>query len=344
MVGRPNEAPRAQHAGGRIFQGFARLLVEDPKYFGQRAAGRASSGPTGQSLRDGIHERDARPRVRRDHGVADARERDGVAALAIAQLTFCGVFMQSHLDRRAQLRIFERLQDVTERLGQARAGQRLVVGVRGQVDHGYLRGLPDSLGGLDAVHLALEANVHQHQIGRGLACELHGAFTVGGDPHHRVTNPRELLLDVAGDDAVILDDQDLGGCHAFEIPGKACVVPRDARESCDCRRAIGPNLNAKSRLAQGWSEWPGAGQERRPGWLEMSQASSAAAARRVGEFRPCERNESLGRDRERGCSSSRIHRARPRSFVLERIAHASHRLAANACNIAGPFFTWPTYC
>ena len=62
-------------------------------------------------------------------------------------------------------------------------------------------------GRFDAIHLALQIDVHQNQVrgfGRG---ELDRLLTRGGDACHRITQPVQPLLEFEGYRVLILDDQ-----------------------------------------------------------------------------------------------------------------------------------------
>ena len=68
--------------------------------------------------------------------------------------------------------------------------------------------MPDRSGGVDAVHLAGQMDVHQHQFGMVLAGERDGFFALHGHVHGVVPEVHQLPLDVSGNDAFVFDDQD----------------------------------------------------------------------------------------------------------------------------------------
>ncbi len=76
MVRQADHGPFPEHLRDGALDRFARRFREDPKHVIHRPAPRASCfGPSGQSLRDRVHERDTALGVGRDHGIADALQR-----------------------------------------------------------------------------------------------------------------------------------------------------------------------------------------------------------------------------------------------------------------------------
>ncbi|MDT4884224.1 hypothetical protein FQZ97_1203440 [compost metagenome] len=115
-----------------------------------------------------------------------------------------------------QLALGERLEQVPIGAGLSRALQGGVFGIRGEVDHRGRVGFAQPGGHLDAVHVALDVDVHQHQIGLGLRDHLHAFVTGDRNGGHVVAQLRQALLQVEGDDALVFHHQDAGGSvHVF---------------------------------------------------------------------------------------------------------------------------------
>ncbi len=72
-----------------------------------------------------------------------------------------------HFDAGLKRRGAQRLDDVAERAGQLGAIQSGAVGVGGQEQHGQVVARANLLGRLDSIELAVDANVHQYDLGRG---------------------------------------------------------------------------------------------------------------------------------------------------------------------------------
>src|SRR5262249_17790999 len=154
--------------------------------------------------------------------VANAGERHRVAPLAVAQAPLGRVPEERHLDRGAKLQLLERLQEVAVGLGDAGAPERVVVGVGGEVDDWDVPPIADDLRRLDAVDAALDADVHEDEVGLELAG--HGDRLLAARRHadDGVADPVELEPEVASDETRILDDQDACAHHA---PGLAWSPP-----------------------------------------------------------------------------------------------------------------------
>ncbi len=132
------------------------------------------------------------------------------------------MLIEGYLHGAAQIQVANRLENVTQRLGHRRAAYRVCVGVRRQVDHGDLELVLERLRRGDAIHLALKADVHQHQVESNVSRESQRFFTRARDRRHGVAQPLQATLNVVGDQAFILDYQDLLsrflGCLHLPIP------------------------------------------------------------------------------------------------------------------------------
>ena len=127
------------------------------------------------------------------------------------------MLVQGNLDRRLQLALFERLQQITERLGYLGARQGLVVGVGGEVDDGNSMDGADALGRFDTVHLALQVDVHQDEIRRRSLRRLDRVLTRGHDDGNAVAHLFQPLLEIQRHDRFVLDHEDLGLVHVSRV-------------------------------------------------------------------------------------------------------------------------------
>jgi hypothetical protein len=176
-------------------------VVEGPADRGGRA-GRE------QGLGRRVEEHDAAGRIGAHHGVGDRAQRGLEPALVLADPLLDAVAVQRQLDCAAQLGRLHRLHQVAQRLGALGPLDGGLVGVRGQVHDGHAVAIAEQCGSGDAVDRPLDADVHQHQVGDRLAGPLQRL--VGGRRHrrHLVAELGQRLLDVVGDDALVLDDED----------------------------------------------------------------------------------------------------------------------------------------
>ncbi|EWS64465.1 hypothetical protein Y695_02289 [Hydrogenophaga sp. T4] len=157
---------------------------------------------------------------------AHARSLQGLLQqpLVVHEFNFQLVTLEGHLDRGVQLALRKGLEQVAIGAGLPCALQRGVFGVRGEVDHRRGVGFTQPGGHLDAVHVALDVDVHQHQIGLGLREHLHALFTRDRNGGHVVAQLRQTLLQVEGNDALVFHHQDAGGSvHVFRSSGKRKV-------------------------------------------------------------------------------------------------------------------------
>ncbi len=122
-------------------------------------------------------------------------------------------FVQRDLDGGAETGFVERLNQITERLRFFGGLDQFLVSVSRQENDRGAVGLEDFFGGLDAVHLSLELDVHQDQFGtlfpdrgqRGLG---------GGDAFRNgIPDAFQSVFDVLGDNAFVFNDQDADFLH-----------------------------------------------------------------------------------------------------------------------------------
>ena len=218
VIGQSDHGAQAEYLGRRVLDRLAGLLVDDVEHLREWPSGGFPLRPSRQRLGRRVQENHPRLVVGRDDGVADARQRDRVAALTLAELVLRRALVEGHLDDRAQLGILERLEEVAERLRDPCPLQGLVVRIGRQEDHGNLTATADLLGRINPVEGTLEPDVHQHQVRLRLQRQTHGVFTQGCDTDHGVADPGQLVLDVSGDDAIVLDNEDPGRCHRSRSP------------------------------------------------------------------------------------------------------------------------------
>jgi hypothetical protein len=60
---------------------------------------------------------------------------------------------------------------------------------------------------VNAVELPFQPDVHQHEVGPVLQHQRRDVFTPGGDADYNMADPGQLLLNIPGNDPVVLDDQ-----------------------------------------------------------------------------------------------------------------------------------------
>ena len=175
----------------------------------QQTAQRVAGGPTREVPGNRIHEHDLALGIGGDHAFADAAQRGGKPGFAGAQAAFHLMFVDGNLHRAAQFGIADGFEDVTERLRVGRPVDGFLIGMRGDVnDRGFELGLHGLRGG-DAVHIALDADIHQDQIERRGPGKMERFFAGTRDGRHLIAQPLEPALDIGGDNAFIFNDQDL---------------------------------------------------------------------------------------------------------------------------------------
>ena len=76
MIRETNDDAVAQRLGRRVRHRLPGVFIDDAKHCVERLADRLTMRPTGQRFGDGVHVRDAAIDVGRDHGIADAVQRD----------------------------------------------------------------------------------------------------------------------------------------------------------------------------------------------------------------------------------------------------------------------------
>ena len=208
VVGQGHGLPGFEHTRHRVGHGGARECVDDAKHRRQRLAQGLGAGPAGQALGDGVHARHAARGVGGDDGVADGLQGDAQVFLARPQPRLGLVLVERHFEHGAQLALGEGLEDVAQRFGKLGARQRVALGIGGEKDHRQRELAADGQRCGDAIDGAGQLDVHQYQVRPQLPGQRDGLLTTGGAARDLVAQIQQQLLDVAGDDGFVFDDQD----------------------------------------------------------------------------------------------------------------------------------------
>jgi hypothetical protein len=105
-----------------------------------------------------------------------------IPLFAFAQAPFRLMLEQSDFDLRRDVALLEGLEDIAEGLRGGGAPKGVHIRVGGEVDDGNVTQRLNAFGGLDAVHRAGQADVHQHEVRSQMLGRLDGVFAVGRDP------------------------------------------------------------------------------------------------------------------------------------------------------------------
>ena len=127
-----------------------------------------------------------------------------------------GVAVQGNLQCGAQPAIGKRLDDAAERLFQFCARQRVVGGEGGQEHDRHVVSGADGLRGGDAVHVARQAHVHQHQVGLQFTRHPYRLIAVHRVTHRLIRELGQLLQDVARNCHVVFDHQNSAQCSHWD--------------------------------------------------------------------------------------------------------------------------------
>ena len=165
--------------------------------------------PACQLLGQGVHEYDFAAGVGSDEAFPHAAQSGCEPSLAGTQAAFHFALVDGDLDGAPQVGIADRLQNVTERLGQLGSVHGCLVGMGGHVDDGRAAFEFQRGGRVNAVHLAADADVHQHQVERCGSRTSKGLLSGPGDRRHGVTHALQPPLNVGGDQSFIFHHEDL---------------------------------------------------------------------------------------------------------------------------------------
>jgi hypothetical protein len=192
------------------------LVVDDPVDLEDVLAQGLILVESGEGLGHRVHERDFAVLVGDDHRVGDAFQDGGKPLLPFFQFPLHVEAVDRHLDGAVQLGVLKGLDDVAEGLGELGAVQGVLVGVGGEKDDRDAGVFADIMGHVDAVHLALEHDVHQHQVGGEFLGAADRFLARTDDVDHVIPEPFETALDVFGDYILVFDNKDFQLLHEIQ--------------------------------------------------------------------------------------------------------------------------------
>jgi len=119
-----------------------------------------------------------------------------------------------------ELASLERLDDVPERLGYLRARKGLIIGVRGEEDDRDLVVAPDSFGGVYAVNLSGQPDIHEYEIRDDRLEQLERLFTALRDAVDGIAVQLEPHLNAVRDNELVFYDEYVTGLlvHFARLP------------------------------------------------------------------------------------------------------------------------------
>ena len=116
------------------------------------------------------------------------------------------MLIQGHFHAGMQFGLVKRLHDIAQGPRLFGALQSIAVRMRGQIDHRNVEAFPQNARSFRSVHLALDADVHQHQIGRILFRLANGFVAARNHRADLVSQILQNLCQVFGGDAFIFYD------------------------------------------------------------------------------------------------------------------------------------------
>ena len=137
----------------------------------------------------------------------------GQLSMDLPHLAIKFVLTRADLDGDPKVGLVEGFEDITKRADKFDPGQGLIVRERGEENHRDVKAQPDLFGGSDAVDFAAQADVHQYQVRvifLGKGDRLLGGRGPTGD---LVPDPADRVLDILGNDTLVLDHEDALRCH-----------------------------------------------------------------------------------------------------------------------------------
>ena len=156
-----------------------------------------------------VQDADPPKRIGDYNGFRHRSQRGAKPGFLLLELAFHAVFVDRHLDGGVQRSRAQRLDDVAEGIGGLGALERGPVGMRGQEHHRHVMARANLLRRGDAVALAVDANVHQNQVGAGGL--LHGFFGGRDRGHHLVSQGFQARGDIVRDQPLVFHHQHLVG-------------------------------------------------------------------------------------------------------------------------------------
>jgi len=150
--------------------------------------------------------------------------------------TFCLALVKGDIDRDLQIPFLVGLQQVSKRFGELGPCQHVVSGVSAEEDN------PDSILGPECFGTWIpspcsELDVQEHQIWRGFRSESDRLFPRHGNPDHLVAKRLQARLQVAGDDGLVLHDQDSRSCSR-RVRGHDVSAPSFEASALRLRRRL----------------------------------------------------------------------------------------------------------
>ena len=211
-----------------VFRGRSGGFLMQRKHFHEQASMRVGRGPAREPLGHRVHEDHFAVRVGGHHTLADAAQSGCQPRFAGAQAAFHLVLVDGNLHGAAQFGVPYGFQNVTEWLRAGGPVDGFLVRMGGDVDHRHFQLGFHGLGGGDAVHVALQTDVHEDEIERRRPGKVERLFAGARDGWHLIAQPLQPALDVRGDNAFIFNDQDLlvwfrGKLHGFRQPSNFSV-------------------------------------------------------------------------------------------------------------------------
>ena len=138
--------------------------VHNLEDFFQRQAQGVLAAPARQRFCDGVHERNPSFGVGGDHAIADACQSRCVPLLTFPETQLHCMLLEGHLDGDPQLPSRKWLEQIAKGPGPLGPVDGGVVRVRGQIDDRDVESIVNRAGGFDAVQVASQTDVHQHQV------------------------------------------------------------------------------------------------------------------------------------------------------------------------------------
>ena len=127
----------------------------------------------------------------------------------------------------------------------------LFAGMRGDVDYRHFQFGLQGLGRGDAVHIALQTDIHKDQIERRGSGKVERFFSGARDSRHLIAQPLQPALDVGGDNAFVFNDQDLLVLFGGKLHGNKSVWEVECAEERESLRQF-CGVARRAAVAGGW--------------------------------------------------------------------------------------------
>ncbi len=165
------------------------------------------AAPFRELFRHRIHKGDIPRRIRCNDTVADTPEGRCKPSLVFTQSRLHPVLVQRHLNGNVELALFERLENISERIRHFGPLQRMFICIRRQVDDRNCVEIAYLIRCGDAIHLSAQHDIHQHEVGMRTTGRLDGLRCCGGDTDYFKAPPLKPCDDVTGDNLFIFDNK-----------------------------------------------------------------------------------------------------------------------------------------